>query len=924
MEKRLFLLDAYALIYRAHFALIRNPLINSKGMNVSAISGFTNTLHDLLKRETPTHMAVVFDKGSASREEEFEDYKANRQEMPEDISIAIPIIKEIVKGFRIPVVEEEGFEADDLIGTLALQAEEKGYDTYMVTPDKDFGQLVSENIFMYKPAYMGKPVEILGVEEILEKWQIDRTEQVIDILGLMGDAVDNIPGIPKVGPKTAMKLIGQYGSVEAVVEHGAEIKGKLGENVRNHAEQGLLSKKLATIITDAPVTFYADDFKVEDPDKKILGPLFADLEFRSIGKRILGDDYSVNVSSSAQQMDLFGGSSSNGSGEAAPVQGGKHIRNTDHEYLLIDQLDDLKKLVPEIEKQECIALHTEIDPKTETEFDFVGIGLSWEAHKGHFVLIPEQKEQAQDFIDVLKPILENEKVTKIGQNLKRDARNLRWQGINLSGDYHDTMIAHYLLEPERSHRLDYLSETWLGYTPLNSENIIGKGKKQLKFRQIKTDDLRDYSVEIADITLQIHLILAKSLAEKKLDKLFYDVELPLAKVLSDMEYAGVAVDMDYLAEHSRNMHQEILELQKKVHDLAGIEFNLDSPKQLGQVLFDHMGIEYKGKKTKTGQYSTSEEMLSKLAGEEEIVAHILEYREIVKLKSTYVDALPILVNPNSGRVHTTFGQTVAATGRLNSNQPNLQNIPIRTERGREIRKAFVPRDDKHVILSADYSQIELRIIASMSNDEAMIQAFNDEVDIHAITAARVYGVELEDVSADMRRNAKMVNFGIIYGISAFGLSQRLGIPRSEASALIKNYFSTYPAVKAYMDNQIEKAREFGYVETLMGRRRYLKDIHSRNYTVRGHAERNAINSPIQGSAADMIKVAMIRVDQAIRKAGLKSQMTLQVHDELVFDALRDEVDDLRELVINEMQAAMPLKVPVLVEAGIGENWLEAH
>ena len=797
-DKRLFLLDAYALIYRAHFALIRNPLINSKGMNVSAISGFTNTLNDLLRREQPSHLAVVFDLGTTTREEEFSYYKANRQEMPEDIAMSIPIIKEVVRGFNVPVIELEGYEADDLIGTLAKQAEKQGYTTYMVTPDKDFGQLISENIFMYKPAYMGKPIEVIGLPEVLEKWQIDRPEQVIDILGLMGDSVDNIPGIPKVGPKTAMKLIGQYGSVEEVIAHGDEIKGKLGENVREFAQQGLDSKLLATIILDAPIEFKEDEFLVEPPDKEKLGPLFAELEFRTIGKRILGDDFNISsggvraanrtpkpaaepAGPSTGQMDLFGGGGN--AATAAPAAAaataaapevstdGADLKSRKHAYQLVESAEGRAELLAKLKGQKSISLALMLESFDANLDALVGIALSWESGQAAFVSVPEEQSAAEAVVGEFAAILEDPEIKKAAFDIKEAILILRRYGVRMQGGIEDMTIAHYLIEPEKSHRLGYMAEAFLSYAPVDPDTVIGKrGKNQLTFRQAQIEKVSDYACEQAELARMLQDAFHPMMEEHGTTSLYRDMELPLARVLSDMEYEGVAIDTKFLRAYSEEMASDVEHIRKEVYEMAGIEFNLDSPKQLGTTLFDHMGIPYKGKKTKTGQYSTSEDQLTKLAGDQPIVEKILEYRHIGKLKSTYVDALPDLINPRSGRVHTTMSQTVAATGRLSSNNPNLQNIPIRTDRGRRIRKAFVPRDKDHLLMAADYSQIELRIIAAISGDEAMKQAFIDGVDIHTSTAARVYGMELEEVTSNMRRNAKMVNFGIIYGISAFGLA----------------------------------------------------------------------------------------------------------------------------------------------------------
>lgn len=934
-DKRLFLLDAYALIYRAHFAFIRNPLINSKGMNVSAIQGFVSTLHDLCQKENPTHLAVVFDLGATNREAEHSFYKANREETPEDIKRAVPIIHDILKAMHIPIVEFEGYEADDLIGTLAKQAEKENYTVFMVTPDKDYGQLVSENIFMYKPAYMGKNHEVLGVPEILEKWQIEEPEQLIDILGLMGDSADNIPGIPKVGPKTAMKLIGQYGSMEAILEDAGNIKGKLGENLREFAEQGRISKQLATIILDCPVEFDAEDYQLDEPDRDKLAAIFSELEFRSLGRKIIGEEYSVNAGGSSSpsgegnQMDLFGnptGTAAAPTAKAAAEAGsGKDLSNTEHQYHLADTAEKQNKLAKALAKAKVLTIDTETTGVDPNEAELVGLSFSVQPGEAWYVPVPPEEKEAKAVVERFKPVLENDNITKVGQNLKYDLLVLRWHGVELAGPLRDTMIAHYLLEPDKRHKMDYLSETYLGYSPQPIEALIGKkGKKQLSMRDVPVEKVTDYAAEDADITGQLDRVFDPLIKENGFDTLYREVELPLLRVLADLEYEGVALDSKFLNDYAAELAKDQEALRAKVVDAAGVDFNLDSPKQLGEVLFDKLEIPYKGKKTKTGQYSTSEDVLTRLAGDQPIVQQVLEYREIGKLKSTYVEALPGLVNPRTGRVHTTFSQTVAATGRLSSNNPNLQNIPIRTERGQRVRRAFIPRDKDHVLLAADYSQIELRVIAAMAEDQAMLAAFREGLDIHAATAAKVYGLELDAVTSDHRRKAKMVNFGIVYGISAFGLAQRLDISRTEAGELIDQYFATYPGIRKFMDGTIEKAKEQGYVETLLGRRRYLPDINSRNFTLRGHAERNAINSPIQGSAADLIKLAMIKLQAEMKKQKMQSRMTLQVHDELVFDAHKDEVDELKALAIECMQSAYDLGVPLEVEAGVGDNWLEAH
>ncbi len=924
-DKKLFLLDAFALIFRAYFAFSRRPLINSKGLNVSAISGFTTTLLDLLARENPTHIAVCFDTAAPTeRQETFTDYKANRQEAPEDLIIALPYIREIIKAFKIPIVEKDGFEADDVIGTLAKKAEKDGYTVYMVTPDKDYGQLVSENIFMYKPASGGKDVEIYGIPEILKKWEIDEVSQVIDILGLWGDAVDNIPGIPGIGEKTAKKLIGEYGSVEGLLENTDKLKGKQQENVINFGEQGLLSKQLATIITDVPLEISEEDLVREEPDKDKLSEIFAELEFRTLGKRILGDNFNVNTANTGQ-IQMFG----NGSGEIKPeedtVVPGKTIENTEHHYQLADSPAKHKQLVKDLLQQKSVCFDTETTSVDANNAELVGMSFSWTVHEGWYVPMPEDQKAAREILEVFRPFFESDNILKIAQNIKYDMIVLKWYDIDVKGPLYDTMLAHYLIEPDMRHNMDILAESYLGYTPVSIETLIGKkGKNQGSMRDVAFEDIKEYAVEDSDITLQLYQKLDPMLKEREADKLFHEVEIPLVTVLRDVEYEGVGIDIPFLENYSTLLATDIDSMSAKIFEIAGVEFNLSSPKQLGQVLFEKMGIPYEGKKTKTGQYSTNEDTLNRLANEHAIAGHILDHRELVKLKSTYVDALPKLINPKTGRIHTSFNQAVAATGRLSSADPNLQNIPIRTKRGREIRKAFIPRNEDYVLLSADYSQIELRIVADISNDEAMIEAFQKGQDIHATTASKVFGVPLEDVNPDMRRKAKEVNFGIIYGISAFGLAQRLGISRTEGKELIENYFAQYPDIKISMDHAVEFARENGYAQTILGRRRYLRDINSRNFTVRGFAERNAINAPIQGTAADMIKKAMINIHEAFSHTDFKTRMTLQVHDELVFDVPKNEVEAVRGMIEEKMKTALPMKVPIVVESGTGNNWLEAH
>ncbi len=928
--KKLFLLDAFALIYRAYFAFSQNHRVNSKGMNTSAIFGFTNTLLEVLKKEKPTHIAVVFDTAEPTqRHTDFADYKANRQEVPEDITIAVPYIKRLIEGFRIPVIEKPGYEADDIIGTLARKAEKKGYTTYMMTPDKDFGQLVSEHTFIYKPARLGNGAEVLGPKEVCHKWQIGNVNQVIDILGLMGDAVDNIPGIPGVGEKTAMQLVKDFGSMENLLQNTDKLKGKLKEKVENNRELAIQSKKLATIITDVPVEFEEDRLVMEEPDKNALRELFAELEFRRLAQQILGETLPERTAvPETNGSEINEGLFANGNGTPAAEETEKPIfktiKDVVHAYHLTDTAEKRKKLVTGLLKQEEICFDTETSALDSTA-ELVGMSFSWKAYEGYYVPVPADPDQARKIVAEFKPVFENENIGKIGQNIKYDMTILRSYGTEIRGKLFDTMIAHYLIQPDMRHNMDLLSETYLGYSPVSIETLIGKkGKNQGSMRDADVNAVCDYAAEDADVTFQLRQKFAPMLDEVKERKLFEEVEIPLVPVLAAMEAEGIRLDKDVLKEFSAGLEVEIEKVDKEIQKLAGTPFNISSPKQVGQVLYEVLKIIEKPKKTKTGQYSTGEDVLVKLVGKHDIVGKILDYRELVKLKNTYVDTLPELINPKTGRIHTSYNQVVAATGRLSSDNPNLQNIPIRTDKGKEIRKAFVPRDKNHVLLSADYSQIELRIMAELSNDSAMIEAFRSGQDIHTATAAKVYGVDAKDVTSDMRRNAKMVNFGIIYGISAFGLAERLNISRTEAKGIIESYFQKYSRIKEYMDESIEKARKQGYVETILGRRRYLRDINSSNFTVRGFAERNAINAPIQGSAADMIKVAMINIHKEFEKKKFCSRMLLQVHDELVFDVHKDEVDEVRPLVEDRMKHALKMEVPIGVESGTGKNWLEAH
>ena len=931
IDKRLFLLDAFALIYRAYFGLSKTPFYNSKGINTTAVFGFTNTLVDLIQREKPTHIAVCFDTAArTNREDDFAEYKANRQEQPEDITIAIPFIRKIIEAFKIPIVELDGYEADDVIGTLAKKAEKDGYKVFMVTPDKDYGQLVSANIFMYKPAYQGRPVEILGPAEIMKKWEIDDVLKVIDILGLMGDSVDNIPGLPGVGEKTAKKLVNEFGSVENLVAHPEMLKGKLQQTVIEQKDLAILSKKLATIITDVPVTATEEQLVMEEPDKEELTRLFNELEFRSLGKRIIGEGYSV-VGSEAKQKNLFGeevpSAPAGTLGEALSTKrtAEKNAANTKHTYHLTDSIEKIKQLVALLAKQEEFCFDTESTHVDANLAELVGLAISFKISEAYYIPIPPERNEAIDLLSYFKPVLENESIVKIGQNIKYDMLLLKWYDVEVKGPYFDTMLAHYLIEPDQRHNMDILAENYIGYEPIHIEELIGKkGKNQGNMRDVPVEKVVEYAGEDADITLQLKQLFVPLLKEKEVETLFKNVEVPLVPVLADMEFEGVKIDKDFLNDYSKQLGKEIVQVEQEVYELAGVRFNLASPKQLGEVLFDKLKIPYQGKKTKTGQYSTDEDTLSKLVNEFEIAKKLQDYREWSKLKSTYVDALPLLLNPKTGRVHTSFNQAIASTGRLSSVDPNLQNIPIRTNRGKEIRKAFIARDEEHVLLSCDYSQIELRIIAALSEDENMLDAFKKGLDIHAATAAKVYGVELSMVNSEMRRNAKAVNFGIAYGQSAFGLSQTLGISRTDAKEIIDNYQKQFPGVSQLMAKNIEFAHQHGFVQTVLGRRRYLRDINSANFTVRAQAERLAINAPIQGSAADMIKVAMINIHKEFKKRQFKTRMTLQVHDELVFDAHVSELEEVKSIVVELMQNSMPLGVPIEVGAGSGKNWLDAH
>jgi DNA polymerase-1 len=942
MEKKLYLLDAFALIFRAYYALIRNPRITSKGKNTNAQFGFTNTLIDLLNKQKPTHMAVCFDTSAPTeRHTDFADYKANRQEAPEDIILSIPDIKKIIEGFNIPIVETDGFEADDVVGTLAKQAEKVGYQVFMVTPDKDYGQLVSENIKIYKPPYQGGDFEILGPEEVCAKWNIKRVDQVIDILGLMGDAVDNIPGIPGVGEKTAAKLLAEYDTLDNVLANADTIKGALGEKIRNGKDLAIMSKKLATIITNVPVEFHEENYSVKAVDKDKLREVFTDLEFKTLGKRILGEEITLSeatpVSGQMVQQDLFGNIVPQKAETPTPqpveteepniLSPERNIHNTPHEYQALTTLGEIEQLVKTLTGLSEVCFDTETTGLDANQAELVGMSFAWETGKAVYVPCPANQEETKSILEKFQVVWSKKDITWIGQNIKYDLLVLKWYGIELEGQVFDTMIAHYVIEPEGKRSMDLLSAQYLGYEPVSITELIGKkGKTQGNMRDVEIEKIKEYAGEDADITLQLKQVFLPKIKEKEVERVFHEVDNPLVKVLADIEFEGVAIDVPFLQEYSKELDREARNAEENVYQKAGVRFNLASPKQLGEVLFEKLKLDPKAKKTKTGQYATSEDVLQKLAHENPIVEDILAFRELTKLKSTYVDALPLLINPKSGRVHTSYGQAVAVTGRLASTNPNLQNIPVRSERGKEIRKAFIPRDKNHVLISADYSQIELRIVAAISGDPNMCEAFRLGKDIHTATAAKVYGIEESEVTKEQRYKAKSVNFGIIYGQGAFGLADNLGISRTEAKGIIDNYRKEFSGITTYMDDIVRFAREKGYVETLMGRKRWLRDINSSNFTVRGFAERNAINSPIQGTAADMIKLAMTRIRDHIRKLGLKSRMIMQVHDELVFDVLRSEADVLKSMILEDMQHAMPLpnNVPVIAEAGIGENWLEAH
>ncbi len=973
MPKKLFLLDALALIYRAYYALIRTPRITTTGINTNAQFGFTNTLLEIIRKENPTHIAVCFDTHAPTeRHTDYTDYKANRQEAPEDLLDSLPHIKAIIEGFNIPVIEYDGYEADDIIGTLAWQAADKGYDVYMVTPDKDYGQLlIHPNVFIWKPPAFGNKEEIVDAKKICEKWDIERVEQVVDMLGLMGDASDNIPGIPGVGEKTAAKLLKLYGTLEGVLDNADKITGSMGEKVRAGKKSAIMSKKLATIITNVPVTFHEEDFRLKEKNKSALAEIFNELEFKTLGKRILGEDFAVMggagstevVVKKQEQTDLFGNTvnvkikrkklgdkeidagsnaiaqneeqeeeSIENEDEALPVQlvVNKNSSNTDHKYISVVGTVAIKKLVQELLQQKEICIDTETTGINANDVELVGLSFSYTEHEGYYIPIANDGDGeggAKNILTHFEALFKNKNILWIGQNLKYDFLVLKWYGVELLGNTFDTMLAHYVIEPEGRRSMDLLSAQFLGYEPISITTLIGKkGKNQGTMRDAPLDQVTEYAAEDADITLQLKNCFAPLIKKRGVEKVFEQVENPLVRVLVDMEYEGVKVDINFLNEYNKVLEVDAKLSEERVYEQAGVRFNLASPKQLGEVLFDILKLDAKAKKTKTGQYATGEDVLQKMAAKHKIVDDILNFRELTKLKSTYVDSFPELINPKTGRVHTSYAQAVAVTGRLSSTNPNLQNIPIRTERGREIRKAFIPREPGRILVSADYSQIELRIVAAISGDPNMCEAFKLGKDIHTATAAKVYGIKETDVTKEMRYKAKSVNFGIIYGQGAFGLAENLGISRTEAKEIIDNYKKEFPNIQLYMDQQINQAKELGYVETLMGRKRWLRDINSSNFTVRGFAERNAINSPIQGSAADMIKLAMIKIHGEMKKSKWESKMILQVHDELVFDAVETELPALKELILSCMKAALALPngVPVEAEVGVGKNWLEAH
>lgn len=944
MEKKLFLLDAYALVFRAYYALIRSPRITSQGRNTNAQFGFTNTLLDLINNQKPTHIAVCFDTAAPTeRHTDFADYKANRQETPEDIRSAVPDIMKIVEAFNIPVIAIDGYEADDVIGTLAKQAAASGYEVFMVTPDKDYGQLVTDKIKIYKPPYQGGQIEIMGPEEVCNKWGIENVDQVIDMLGLMGDAVDNIPGIKGIGEKTAAKLIKEYGTLENILDNAENIKGAMGKKVAEGKEDAIMSKKLATIILDVPVTFHEEEFELSPLNKTLLKEIFEQLEFRSFAKRLFGvEPTSINeiaenkTAGNGTQIDLFATASvSNTQPLQHPVNkdagtyisADKNINNTPHDYKLVDTDEDINNLLALLDIVDDISFDTETTSVNANMAELVGLSFSVKAGRAYYIPCPADRDATLEILKKFQPLFSNPKKRWIGQNLKYDFLVLKWYGVEIAGPIFDTMLAHYVIEPDGKSNMDALSIKYLGYEPVSIETLIGKkGKGQGTMRDVAIEQVKEYAAEDADVTLQLFEKFKPLLKENEVEKVFNEVENPLVKVLTAMEFEGVNVDVDFLNAYSIELEKEAKTAEESVYEQAGVRFNLASPKQLGEVLFDKLKLDEKAKKTKTGQYATGEDVLQKLAGEHKICDDILIFRELTKLRSTYVDALPLLINPKTGRVHTSYAQAVAVTGRLSSTNPNLQNIPIRTDRGREIRKAFIPRDENHVLVSVDYSQIELRIVAAISADPTMCQAFIDGKDIHTATAAKVFKVDEKEVTKEMRYKAKSVNFGIIYGQGAFGLAQNLNISRTEAKEIIDNYKQEFPGIQKYMDDTIAFAKANGYVETLMGRKRWLSDINSSNFTVRGFAERNAINSPIQGTAADMIKLAMIEISNVFKKEKIRSKMLLQVHDELLFDVEKKELEKIKPLILNGMKTALvlPNNIPAEAELGVGKSWLEAH
>ena len=920
-SKKLFLLDAYALIYRGYYAFIKNPRINSKGTDTSAILGFMNSLLEIIRTQNPDYIAVAFDKGgSVTRSEMFTEYKSNRDKTPEPILVAIPYIKEILKSMNISVLEKEGYEADDVIGTVAKDAEKNNFKVYMVTPDKDFAQLVSDNIFLCKPARMGNSMEIWGVDEVKDKFEVNSPEQVIDYLGMMGDSVDNIPGLPGVGDKTAKKFIKQYGNLETLLEKSYEITGKLGEKITNNKELGILSKKLAKIILDVPVEYKLNDFKLSDPDNESVMKIFDELEFKRVKEtffKIFGFNETKGKDQELVQGDLFS--------ENDLINDKSILSKCDSYYQRIDSNKELEYLMTKLLIQKVVAFDTETESLNSLDTEIVGISFSWMEKKGFYLPIDNNKSIQKEYFDILRPFFENDQIIKVGHNLKFDIKVLFKYDITVSGPLYDTMVAHYLINPDMRHNLDTLSESYLNYIPISIETLIGKkGKNQRSMRDLPVEEVTDYASEDADLALQLKKIFDKELNENGVKNIFNDIEIPIIEVLADMEKEGISINSSYLSKLDEEFEIDLNKLKSGIFEKSGAEFNLNSPKQLGDILFEKLKLVSKPKKTKTGQYSTSEEVLSALASEHEIIRNILEWRSLDKLQSTYVRSLPNEVSNRTGRIHTRFNQTVTTTGRLSSNTPNLQNIPIRTENGQKIRKAFIPRSDEYELLAADYSQIELRVIASISKDEKMIDAFVNDQDIHTITAAKIFNINPNEVTRDQRGNAKTVNFGIIYGVSAFGLSQQTKLSRSESKIMIDNYFESYPGLKNYMSSQIDFARNKGYVETIMGRRRYLQNINSQNNMLRSGAERNAINAPIQGSAADIIKIAMIRIHNKFKKQSLKSKMLLQVHDELVFDVHKTKKKIVKDIVKNTMESAVELNVPLKIDLEFGKNWLEAH